>query len=111
MHRSTFAGLLSFTAFVAFLYGASVSEAATVEKVKGNVAIVAFDATDGQPAVGAKFFAMENGKKKAILEIIQFKNGRAKVRVAKGKAKEGMTVTAVSGGTGVGGSPRWVRTL
>jgi hypothetical protein len=69
------------------------AEASTVDKVRGTMAIVSFDGGE-QPNPGDKFFAMENGKKKAILEVVQFKNGKAKVKVAKGKAKEGMTLVA-----------------
>ncbi len=91
LRQATITGLLVLLAFAVF---APRVDAATVQKVKGNVAIVTFDPADGSPAVGDKFFAMENGKKKAILQIVQIKNGRAKVKIAKGKAAEGMTVTA-----------------
>lgn len=98
MHRASATGFLSSTFFIASFVSAFAlapkADAATVEKVRGALAIVAFDAADGTPAVGDKFFATENGKRKAILEIVQFKNGKAKVKIAKGKAKEGMSVTA-----------------
>ncbi len=94
MHHARLATITGLLFLFAFSMSAPSADAATVQKVKGNVAIVAFDPADGSPAVGDKFFAMENGKKKAILQIVQIKNGRAKVKVAKGKAAEGMTVTA-----------------
>ncbi len=71
----------------------SHANASAVEKVRGTQAIVVFD-EDEEPEPGDKFFAMEGGKKKAILEVVQFKNGKAKVKIAKGKAKAGMTVVA-----------------
>jgi hypothetical protein len=71
--------------------------AGTIDKLKGAVGIVTLDAADGNPAVGAKFFAMENGKKKALLEIVQVKNGKAKVKVLKGKPAEGMTLAHAGG--------------
>lgn len=79
----------------------SAADAGTVEKAKGAVAIVAFDAaTDGTPAVGDKFFAIENGKKKALFEVVVVKNGKGKVKVLKGKIAEGMTTLAAGKGKG-----------
>ncbi len=67
---------------------------ATIEKVKGSAAIVSYGEDEPEPAKGDKAFATENGKRKALLEIVQFKNGKAKVKITKGKAKEGMEVVS-----------------
>lgn len=83
----------------------AVTEAGTVERVKGSQAIVSFGEDEGEVAVGAKLFATEGGKRKAILEVLQFKNGKAKVKVTKGKAKAGMEV-ANSGSGGSGGGSK-----
>jgi hypothetical protein len=68
------------------------AEAGTIEKVKGAQAIVSFGDDEGEIAVGSKLFATEGGKRKALLEVLQFKNGRARVKVTKGQAKAGMEV-------------------
>ncbi len=80
----------------------SMADAGTVERVKGSQAIVSFGEDEGDVAVGAKLFATEGGKRRAVLEVLQFKNGKAKVKVTKGKAKAGMEV-ANSGSSGSGG--------
>lgn len=73
------------------------ASASTVDKIRGSQAIVSFD--EGEtPAPGDKFFAIENGKKRAILEVVQFKNGKAKVKILKGNAKEGMSLAAAGKG-------------
>lgn len=71
-----------------------LAQAATVEKVKGTQAIIVLDEGE-EPSPGDKFFAMENGKKKALLEVVRFKNGKAIVKIKKGKATEGMEIAAV----------------
>lgn len=93
--RSSLATLLLATSFVASL---EIAEAGTVERVKGSQAIVSFGEDEGEVAVGAKLFATEDGKRKAILEVLQFKNGKARVKITKGKAKAGMEVAAPSAG-------------
>jgi hypothetical protein len=70
------------------------ASAATVEKVKGSAAIVFYGEDETQPAKGDKVFATENGKRKALMEVVQIKNGKAKVKITKGKAKEGMEVVS-----------------
>ncbi len=67
--------------------------ASSVSKVRGKQAIVVFDGGE-TPAPGDKFFALEGGKRKAVLEVVQFKNGKAKVKILKGTAKEGMDVAS-----------------
>ena len=101
MYQSAVTCLLSIVALIVLQLGASQANASTVEKVRGAMAIVNFDGGE-TPAAGDKFFALENGKKKAILEVVQFKNGKAKVKIAKGKAKEGMTVAAAGKGKSSG---------
>lgn len=76
-----------------------ISEAGTIERVKGSQAIVSFGEDEGEVAVGAKLFATQDGKRKAVLEVLQFKNGKAKVKVTKGKPKAGMEVANSGGGT------------
>ncbi len=68
--------------------------AATIEKVKGNSAIVGLEEGDATPAPGDKLYALEDGKKKAILEVKQVKGKKIKVSVRKGTALAGMEVTA-----------------
>jgi len=70
------------------------ASAATIEKVKGSSAIVSYGDDETQPAKGDKVFATENGKRKALMEVVQIKNGKAKVKITKGKAKEGMEVVS-----------------
>ena len=94
MYQPAVTGLLSIVILFSLQFGVSQADASTVEKVRGAMAIVNFDGGE-TPAAGDKFFALENGKKRAILEVVQFKNGKAKVKIAKGKAKEGMTVASV----------------
>lgn len=71
------------------------ANASSVGKVRGKQAIVIFDGGE-TPAPGDKFVALEDGKRKAILEVVQFKNGKARVKILKGKAKEGMTVASAA---------------
>lgn len=102
MRRTSF---LNFQALVTSASGALVAtvlmmttcigqqaSAATIEKVKGSAAIVSYGEDEAQPAKGDKVFATENGKRKALMEVVQIKNGKAKVKITKGKAKEGMEV-------------------
>lgn len=70
------------------------ASAATVEKVKGSAAIISYGEDETQPAKGDKVFATENGKRKALMEVVQIKNGKAKVKITKGKVKEGMEVVS-----------------
>ncbi len=73
------------------------AEASTIDKVSAKQAIVIFD--EGEtPVAGDKFFALENGKRKAVLEVVQFKNGKAKVKILKGKPKVGMSLAAAGKG-------------
>lgn len=89
-HVSIAVGIL--LGFVSFSENANAS---TVGKVRGKQAIVVFDGGE-TPAAGDKFFALDGGKRKAILEVVQFKNGKAKVKILKGTAKEGMTVASAT---------------
>lgn len=96
---TTLASFLLATLFLATSFVASpeTAEAGTIERVKGSQAIVSFGEEEGEVAVGTKLFATEDGKRKAILEVVQFKNGKARVKITKGKAKAGMEVAAPSG--------------
>lgn len=85
--------VVSIMLLVTFFRGQQAT-AATVEKVKGSSAIVSFGEDEEQPVKGAKVFATENGKRKALMEVVQIKNGKAKVKITKGKAKEGMEVVS-----------------
>ncbi|MBK7890963.1 MAG: hypothetical protein IPJ84_08995 [Bdellovibrionales bacterium] len=90
--RST---LLLFTVLASLSFGFSRSaQADSIEKVRGKQAIVVFDDTEAKVAAGDKFFAMDGGKKKALLEVVKFKNGKAVVKVLKGNAAEGMEIMA-----------------
>lgn len=96
MHRSITTsialGLLAFTQLLS-----SEAHASTVEKVSKSQAIVVFD--EGEtPSPGDKFFALDNGKRRAVLEVVQFKNGKAKVKILKGKPSAGMDVAAAGKG-------------
>jgi hypothetical protein len=96
MHRANATSVIvtaTFTFISSLFIFSATAHASTVDKVKGSQAIVTFDGGE-TPAAGDKFIAMENGKKRAILEVVQFKNGRAKVNILKGTAKEGMTLAA-----------------
>lgn len=96
MHRVFFSFVqLALMAFVlvAITGTSMVARGASVEKVKGKSAIVAFDEGE-EPQPGDKFFALEEGKRKALLEVVKFKNGKAVVKVKKGKVAEGMDVAA-----------------
>lgn len=96
MYRASFlnlkfiVGVISF-ALVTFCL-TDKATTATIEKVKGSAAIVSYGDDETPPAKGDKVFATENGKRKALMEVVQFKNGKAKVKITKGKAKEGMEV-------------------
>ncbi len=70
------------------------ANADTIEKVRGKQAIVIFEDSEAQVSPGDKFFAMEGGKKKALLEVVKFKAGKAVVKIVKGKATEGMEIMA-----------------
>lgn len=90
MHRANATSVVITFILSGFIFSTS-AYASSVDKVKGSQAIVTFDAGE-TPTAGDKYFAMDNGKKKAILEVIQFKNGRGKVKILKGNAKEGMSL-------------------
>ena len=92
MHRSITTGIaLGLLVFTQLL--SSEAYASAVEKVSKSQAIVVFD--EGEtPSPGDKFFALDNGKRRAVLEVVQFKNGKAKVKILKGKPAVGMNVTA-----------------
>ena len=96
MHRSITTsialGLLAFTQLLS-----SEAYASAVEKVSKSQAIVVFDQGE-TPAPGDKFFALDNGKRRAVLEVVQFKNGKAKVKILKGKPAAGMDVAAAGKG-------------
>lgn len=85
-------GALVATALMMTICLGQQASAATIEKVKGSAAIVSYGEDEEQPAKGDKVFATENGKRKALMEVVQIKNGKAKVKITKGKAKEGMEV-------------------
>lgn len=68
------------------------ARAATIDRAKGRSAIVVYDDGEAVPSVGDKLFALENGKKKAILEVKEVKGKKAKVSVRKGQALPGMEV-------------------
>lgn len=94
MHRSVTTGI-AFGLLVFIQLMSSNALASTVEKVSKTQAIVVFD--EGEtPSPGDKFFALDNGKRRAVLEVVQFKNGKAKVKILKGKPAIGMEV-AVAG--------------
>lgn len=97
MRRTSFLNLQSLvtgaaTALMMTICLGQQASAATIEKVKGSAAIVSYGEDEAQPAKGDKVFATENGKRKALMEVVQIKNGKAKVKITKGKAKEGMEV-------------------
>ncbi|CAN5695164.1 hypothetical protein BH10BDE1_BH10BDE1_01600 [soil metagenome] len=102
MHRAI-ASVFSLSIVSVLLTFSNSASASTIEKVRGTQAIVVFDGGE-QPSPGDKFFAMEGGKKKAVIEVVQFKNGKAKVKIAKGKAKEGMTLVAAGSKGGASAS-------
>ena len=79
------------------------AQAASISKVKGSQVIIEFDEGEDLPSAGAQFFALENGKRRALVQIIRVKDRRASGKVTKGRAKEGMTLLARGGG-GSGGS-------
>lgn len=92
---------IALTLFISVLVFSALSfiaplqaDAGAIERVKGKQAIVSFDDTEGPIKKGTKLTATEDGKKKAILQVIQYKNGKAKVKIVKGKAKAGMEVVA-----------------
>ena len=104
MRRTSFLNFLSLlpgvvcaiasTAALMTVCFSEIASAATVEKVKGSAAIISYGEDETQPAKGDKVFATENGKRKALMEVVQIKNGKAKVKITKGKVKEGMEVVA-----------------
>jgi hypothetical protein len=79
------------------------AQAASITKVKGAQVIVEFDDGEELPSSGAQFFAVEDGKRKALIQIVRIKDRRASGRVAKGRAKEGMLLQA-RGGTSAASS-------
>ncbi len=95
-HRTTVRStLLLFTVLAGLSIGFSRSaQADSIEKVRGKQAIVVFDDSEAKVSAGDKFFAMDGGKKKALLEVVKFKNGKAVVKILKGKAAEGMELMA-----------------
>src|SRR5262245_720959 len=73
--------------------------AAQVTKVKGKSALVTLQGTAA--AAGDRFYAMEGGKKKAIIQIAKVKGDKAIAKVVKGTAAAGMSLSpapAASGG-------------
>jgi hypothetical protein len=104
MRRTSFLNFLSLLAGVVFAIASTtammtvfcneIASAATVERVKGSAAIISYGEDETPPEKGDKVFATENGKRKAIMEVVQIKNGKAKVKITKGKAKEGMEVVS-----------------
>ena len=82
--------------------------AAQITKVKGNKILIK---TDGDSVQGGEsFYAMSNGKKKAIIRISKIKGDKALGVLVKGKAAAGMTLiprgaagTKVAGGRGRSG--------
>ncbi len=96
MRRVIAASFLT-TLFVGLQLVSPSANASAIDKVSAKQAIVTFD--EGEtPVAGDKFFALENGKRKAVLEVVQFKNGKAKVKILKGKPKVGMSVAAAGKG-------------
>ena len=72
--RST---LLLFTVLAGLSSGFSrPAQADTIEKVRGKQAIIVFDDTEAKVTAGDKFFAMDSGKKKALL----IKDGKHTIR-------------------------------
>lgn len=72
-----------------FLLPFTEALAASVTQVKGKKALLELSrAEDAQ--VGEEFFAVEiSGKRRALLRIVQIKNGRALADIVKGKAQVG----------------------
>lgn len=94
-HTTVRSTLLLFTVLAGLSSGFSrPAQADTIEKVRGKQAIIVFDDTEAKVTAGDKFFAMDSGKKKALLEVVKFKNGKAVVKILKGKAAEGMEIMA-----------------
>lgn len=94
-HTSVRSSRLLFTVLAGLSIGCSQSaHADSIEKVRGKQAIIVFDDSEAKVGTGDKFFAMDNGKKKALLEVVKFKNGKAVVKILKGKAAEGMEIMA-----------------
>lgn len=74
----------------------SVLWADTIEKVKGQQVLLSFDDPTAEIHPGDRFFGTEDGKKKALIEIVKAKSGKAIGKILKGNAKEGMDLMAAS---------------
>lgn len=91
------AGLVSLVPSTSFT--ALHAHAASITKAKGTQVIIEFEDGEELPSAGAQFFAMEDGKRKAIVQILRIKDRRASGKVTKGRAKEGMLLQARGGGS------------
>lgn len=65
--------------------------AAQVSKVKGKSALINLQGTAA--AAGDRFFAMDGGKKKAIIQITKVKGDKAIGKITKGNAAAGMSLS------------------
>ncbi|MFP5519199.1 MAG: hypothetical protein ACLGGX_04805 [Bdellovibrionia bacterium] len=86
-------------ACLCLLFLPQTSLAIKVLQIKGNRALI--DLEGGSAYVGDKFFAIDNdGKKKALITILQTKSGKAVGEVNKGQPQSGFTLElARPGGT------------
>lgn len=89
---------------VAATFGfAPMSFAAQVVKVKGKSALINLQ---GQAvSAGDRFFATENGKNKALLQIAKVSGDKAIAKVLKGTANPGQSLAPASGGGGGSSRP------
>lgn len=77
---------------------APFSFAAQVAKVKGSSALVNMGGESTLP--GDTYFALQDGRKKAILRIVKVKGEKAIAKVLKGTAAPGMTLQRRGGSSG-----------
>jgi len=81
------------TLALALLLASNDAVAARIKQTKNTQALIDLEGADAK--VGDKFFAMDSGKKRALLEITQLKSGRALARIVKGKAQAGYELQAI----------------
>ncbi|MBX3022399.1 MAG: hypothetical protein KF799_12065 [Bdellovibrionales bacterium] len=75
-----------------------ILHAAQVTKVKGRSALINLQGTPASP--GDTFYALDGGKKKALIRISKIKGDKAIGRIEKGNATAGMALSSASGGGG-----------
>ncbi|MDX9730821.1 MAG: hypothetical protein RBT63_03530 [Bdellovibrionales bacterium] len=91
----TFCGIQLLALFLSM--APSSANAATIEKVRGTQAVVVFSDGETVPKAGARLFATENGKRRAVLQVVRTSKTKAIVKITRGKVTEGMEVSAAGG--------------